>query len=105
MIRHFILWRYTDAAEAYGKEALIAELNRRFQALVGQIQGMLSIHIRPCDAKGDPGYHDLMLYAEFTDKEALARYMDDERHKTIRDWDQQYVCDRAGFDYECAPKA
>ena len=50
-------------------------------------------------------YHDLMLYAEFTDKEALARYMDDGRHKAIRDWDQQYVCDRAGFDYECNPKS
>ena len=54
MIHHFILWRYTDAAESYGKEVLIAELNRRFQALIGQIQGMLSVHIRPCDVKGEP---------------------------------------------------
>ena len=41
-----------------------------------------------------------MLYAEFTGKEALMRYMADEEHRKIRDWDQQYVCDRAGFDYE-----
>lgn len=100
MIRHFILWRYTDAADSYGKENLISELNRRFKALIGKIEGMRSIEIRPCDAKGDPGYHDLMLYAEFDDKAALFRYMDDEEHKAIRDWDQQYVCDRAGFDYE-----
>lgn len=100
MIRHYILWRYTQAAETYGKEALIAELNKRFQGLVGQINGMLSIVIRPSDAKGDPGYHDLMLYAEFADKDALMRYMLDEKHAEIRQWDKQYVCDRAGFDYE-----
>lgn len=100
MIKHHILWRYTEAAAAYGKEALVAELNRRFQALVGQIPGMLSILIRPCDAKGDPGYHDLMLYAEFTDQDALMHYMADKTHAEIRAWDQQYVCDRAGFDYE-----
>lgn len=100
MIRHFILWRYTEAAGDYGREKLIQELNRRFGALVGQIDGMMSIVVRPCDAKGDPGYHDLMLYAEFADKEALMRYMDNEAHKAIRDWDRQYVCDRAGFDYE-----
>lgn len=100
MIRHYILWRYTEAAETYGKQELVAELNRRFQGLVGQIPGMESILIRPCDAKGDPGYHDLMLYAEFTDQEALMRYMADEEHGKIRQWDQQYVCDRAGFDYE-----
>lgn len=100
MIRHHILWRYTDAAEEYGKGRLIEELNRRFKALVGRIDGMLSIEIRPCDAKGDPGYHDVMLYAEFTDQEALARYMADADHAEIREWDQQYVCDRAGFDYE-----
>lgn len=100
MIRHHILWRYTPAAQTYGKEALIAELNRRFKSLIGTIPGMLAIEIRPCDAKGDPGYHDLMLYAEFTDEEALMRYMADETHGEIRQWDQQYVCDRAGFDYE-----
>ncbi|MGM9521981.1 MAG: Dabb family protein [Oscillospiraceae bacterium] len=100
MIRHYILWRYTDDADTYGRKELVEELNRRFKALVGQIDGMLSINIRQCDAKGDPGYHDLMLYAEFTDKDALMRYMADETHAKIRQWDQQYVCDRAGFDYE-----
>lgn len=100
MIRHTILWRYTKDGDAYGHEALVAELNRRFQALVGQIPGMRSILIRPCDAKGDPGYHDLMLYAEFDDEAALMRYMADETHAAIRAWDQAYVCDRAGFDYE-----
>ena len=28
------------------------------------------------------------------------RYMADETHAAIRAWDQAYVCDRAGFDYE-----
>lgn len=100
MIHHTILWRYTEAAEAFGKKELVTELNRRFQALVGQIDGMISIVVRPCDAKGDPGYHDLMLFAEFINKEALMRYMMDEKHSRIREWDRQYVCDRAGFDYE-----
>ncbi len=100
MIKHFILWRYTEAGLKMGKNELVDELNKRFKALVGQIEGMLFIEIRPCDMKGDPGYHDLMLYAEFTDKAALMRYMADEEHKKIRDWDQQFVFDRAGFDYE-----
>lgn len=100
MIKHYILWRLTDAGEKMGTEKLVQQLNERFKALVGQIEGMISIHIRSCDAKGDPGYHDLMLYAEFTDKEALYRYMADEQHAKIREWDQAFVCDRAGFDYE-----
>lgn len=99
MIKHYILWRYTEAGREYGKEALVKELNRRFGKLPEQIEGMLSITIRACDAKGDPGYHDLMLYAEFEDEEALMRYMADEEHGKIREWDQQYVCDRAGFDH------
>ena len=41
MICHHILWRYTEAAEAYGKQALVVELNRRFQSLIGQIPGLL----------------------------------------------------------------
>lgn len=99
MIRHIILWRITDAGQAMGRDELIRQLNERFQALIGQIEGMLSIEIRGCDAKGDPGYHDLMLFARFENEEALHRYMADERHVRIRQWDQAYVCDRAGFDY------
>lgn len=100
MIKHHILWRYTEAGLKMNKNELIDELNKRFKALVGQIEGLLLIEISPCDAKGDPGYHDLMLYAEFTDEEALMRYMADGEHGKIRDWDMQFVCDRAGFDYK-----
>lgn len=100
MIKHYILWRITEAGREMGTENLVRQLNERFQALVGQIEGMRSILIRPCDAKGDPGYHDLMLYAEFDDAPALHRYMADARHARIREWDQEFVFDRAGFDYE-----
>lgn len=100
MIKHHILWRLTDAGKKMGVEELVRQLNARFKALVGQIEGMQFIEIRACDAKGDPGYHDLMLYAEFSDKEALYRYMADAQHAKIREWDQEFVWDRAGFDYE-----
>ena len=100
MVRHYVLWRYTQAAEQYGKEALIDEMNKRFKALVDEIDGMIYIFVRECTVKGDPGYHDVMLYAEFKNKEALMEYMENETHKEIRAWDRQYVCDRAGFDYE-----
>ncbi|MBR1822461.1 MAG: Dabb family protein [Clostridia bacterium] len=100
MIRHHILWRYTEKAEEYGKEALIAELNRRFKGLIGKVEGLTSIEITASNVKADPGFHDVLLYAEFTDRAALAGYMLDEGHAEIRDWDQQYVCDRAGFDIE-----
>ena len=100
MIKHHILWRYTPDGLAYGKEALTAELNRRFKGLVGQLEGLRFIEIRSTEIKADPGFHDLLLYAEFDDKAALDRYMLDAGHAEIRDWDQQYVCDRAGFDYE-----
>lgn len=100
MIKHHILWRYTEAGKEMGPEKLVDELNKRFKPLTERLEGMRYIHIRACDAKGDPGYHDLMLYAEFDDVEALMRYMADEEHGQIRDWDAQYVCDRAGFDFE-----
>lgn len=99
MVKHFILWRYTDAGREMGEEKLVNELNMRFKLLIGPLEGLRHIHIRACDAKGDPGYHDLMLYAEFDDVESLTRYMADEEHGKIRDWDSQYVCDRAGFDF------
>lgn len=100
MIKHIILWRTTEAGKKMGTDSLVRQLNERFQALVGQIDGMRSILIRPCDAKGNPGYHDLMLYAEFDDEPALHRYMADERHAMIRQWDQEFVFDRAGFDFK-----
>ncbi len=100
MIKHIILWRYTEEAEDYGRDKLIEELNRRFYSLVGHIDGLQSISVRACDAKGDPGYHDLMLYAEFSDVNSLFNYMMHPKHAEIREWDKKYVSDRAGFDYE-----
>lgn len=100
MIKHIILWRYTEAAEDFGRDRLIKELNKRFKSLIGQINGLRVINVRACDAKGDSGYHDLMLYAEFDDVQSLEGYMAHPKHAEIREWDKKYVCDRAGFDFE-----
>ena len=100
MIKHHILWKYTEAGKEMGTKKLVDELNKRFKSLVGRLEGLQYIHIRACDVKGDPGYHDLMLYAEFDNVDALMRYMADKEHGQIREWDTPYVCERAGFDFE-----
>jgi len=100
MIKHHVLWRYTPEGIAYGKEKVITELNEGFKKLVGVVNGLQMIEIRECSVKADPGFHDVLLYAEFLDEKSLMCYMLHPAHTELREWDKAYVCDRAGFDYE-----
>lgn len=72
MVKHIILWQLKDELTAEQKAALKAEIKAKLEALAGQIDGLLSIHV--CTEPLPSSNADLMLDTSFTDYDALKGY-------------------------------
>jgi hypothetical protein len=82
MIKHIVMWnvRGGDAAE---RRHNIALLKQSFESLRGRIPGLLHLEIGVDDSRIDYAC-DVVLYSEFTSREALAAYADHPEHLRVR---------------------
>lgn len=79
MVRHIVMWKLApDNAKANG-----AEIRRRLEALVGQIDGLRALEVRPALS----GEYDLCLVSLHDSIEALNSYREHPLHKEV----QQFV--------------
>lgn len=72
MFKHLVLWQFSPEVSPARRETLIRELDGRFRAMVGQVEGLQKAEIGQ-NLLPDSGYH-MILYTEFTNREAMEAY-------------------------------
>ena len=83
MVRHIILWKLKEELTAEEKEQSKLEIKEGLEALTGQIDGLINIHVYTEALPS--GNTDLMLVSEHEDEEALKAYANHPLHVTVKD--------------------
>ncbi|MDY6948794.1 MAG: Dabb family protein [Pseudomonadota bacterium] len=91
MIKHIVLWRLKNKADA-------ARAKQQLESMRGQIPGLLSLEVGLNFAEGSPV--DLGLYSEFQDRTALEQYADHPVHVPVKQFVGALVAERWVLDYE-----
>lgn len=99
MVKHIVFWKLKDEANGLSKSENAAEIKRRLEALNGQIEGLLKLEVG-MDFLGSAESADLVLYSEFTNKEALDFYANHPLHKAVMPFIAEARSERRVVDYE-----
>ena len=97
MIKHIVLWQYTDEVRRTKAEEVTAALRSRFEDLPGKIDGLTRVELGRTYKDGP---YDIVLYCEFTTREAEAAYQVHPLHVSIKELSAPWVTGRAAIDYE-----
>ena len=97
MIKHIVMWNLKETAEGATKAENAAKIKQGLEALVGQIEGLLSAQVGT--GINEKGF-DLCLYSEFASKEALAFYQSHPLHDNVRQFVHKVVTERVVCDFE-----
>ena len=96
MLRHVVLFTWTDSADAGTRAATLAALRR----LPEEVGGMTAFAVGP-DAGLAEGNADTALVADFPDVEAYRGYATDPRHlAVIAEHVRPYLAARSAVQYE-----
>lgn len=99
MIKHIVMWRLKDAAHGNDKAANARVIKERLESLRGRIPGLLAIEVG-IDFLGSPESADIVLYSEFTSREALDAYQTHPLHQAIGPFIGEAREERRVVDYE-----
>jgi Stress responsive A/B Barrel Domain. len=97
VIRHLVFWKFSTQEPAE-RAALVAEMDRRFGALVGVIDGTERLEVR-ADLGETAGNWDVVLDADYRDAAALAAYQTHPAHVEVASWVRSLVVERACVDF------
>lgn len=82
MIRHIVMWNVRgDDADARARH--VALLKREFESMRGRVPGLLHLEIGVDESRIDYAC-DVVLYSEFTSREALAAYATHPEHLRVK---------------------
>jgi hypothetical protein len=97
MIRHIILWKFSDQVKRDGNGDEVIELLRQSAAgMIGKIDGLLSAEIGRNVAGGE---YDFVYCAELRDRQALDAYQNHPLHVAHKKLSKPYVSSRLVVDY------
>ena len=97
MIRHIVMWKLTDEAKNSNLQVFVADLQSKFKALIGLVDGLMEIELGLTYEASD---YPLVLCCKFTSKEALEGYQVHPAHLAIKDCIKKNTSARIAADYE-----
>ncbi|MDQ6969924.1 MAG: Dabb family protein [Mariprofundus sp.] len=92
MIKHIVMWKLRDKADA-------AEIKIRLEALAGKIPGLLHIEVG-IDFLASEQSADVVLYTELESREALQAYQSHPEHQAVVPIVKAAAIARTVVDYE-----
>ena len=98
MIRHLVMWKYAENIGEKEIEALLPRLKKAADDMNGNIDGLIFAELLKNVNPNER--HDLALYCEFSDFEAVKRYQTDPVHLKFKEVLAGNVCDRVCIDCE-----
>lgn len=99
MVKHLVFWKLKEEAAGNDKATNAKLVKEKLEALNGKIEGLIKLEVG-IDFTGNPADHDIVLYSEFTTREALDGYQVNPLHKAIQVFIKEVVNARACVDYE-----
>ena len=99
MFVHIVFWRIRDGVDGRTKAESATEMQRRFEALRPQIQGLTRMDVG-VDVLHTDASADVALYSEFTSKAAFEGYMTHPAHQDIVAFIRTVATERHVIDYE-----
>lgn len=97
MFKHLVLWKFSPDVPQEEWGALVEKLNRQFGDMVGQVPGLLKaetgLNLAP------DGEHHMVLYTEFTSREAMEAYQNHPLHLAVKEGMKDAVAGREVLDY------
>lgn len=97
MFKHLVLWKFSPQIPQTEWGKLVEELNRQFGAMVGQIDGLIKaetgLNLAP------ENEHHMILYTEFTCREAMEAYQTHPLHLAVKERMKEAVAGREVVDY------
>lgn len=97
MIRHIVMWKLTDEAKSSNLQGFVADLQSKFKALLGLVDGLAEIELGFTYTSSD---YPLVLCCKFDSKEALEGYQVHPAHLAIKDCIKKNTSARIAADYE-----
>jgi quinol monooxygenase YgiN len=95
MIKHVVVWKIKDQKQ---KSAHANAVKRALEALRGHIPGMIAIEVG-IDIGYDTQADDVVLYAEFEDRDALDGYQNHPLHLDAKAIVKVLTTDRRAVDW------
>jgi len=92
MIKHIVMWKLRDKADA-------PEIKRQLEALAGKIPGLIKIEVG-IDFLESEQSADVVLYSELESHEALKRYQTHPEHQAVVPLVKAAAIARTVVDYE-----
>lgn len=97
MIRHIILWKFSDQVKKDGNEEQVIQLlSQSVSNMVGKIDGLLSAEVGRNVAGGA---YDFVYCAELRDQQALDAYKNNPLHVAHKELAKPYVSSPLVVDY------
>ena len=99
MIKHIVMWKLKDFAEGSDRAANAIKMKQKLDGCAKLSAGILKFEV----ALAQPGLeatYDVILYAEFENKEALAEYAAHPTHKAIIPFISAVRDERQCMDYQ-----
>jgi len=92
MVKHIVMWKLRDKADA-------VDIKARLEALAGKIPGLLNIEVG-IDFLESEQSADVVLYAELDSREALEAYQSHPEHQAVVPLVKAAAIARTVVDYE-----
>lgn len=99
MIKHIVFWKLKESALGNDKAANALLMKEKLEALNGRIDGMLKLEIG-LDFSATDSSADVVLYSEFSSREALDEYQDHPEHVAVKGFITAVRSERRLADYE-----
>jgi hypothetical protein len=99
MIKHIVFWRLNESAHGNDKQTNSRLLKDKLLAMKGKVDGLLKIEVG-FDFSNEKDSCDVVLYSEFSSKEALHEYQIHPDHQDIKKWINDVRYERRVVDYE-----
>jgi len=99
MIKHIVFWRLNERAYGNDKHANAKILKEKLLAMKDKVDGLLKVEVG-FDFSNEKDSCDVILYSEFSSKEALHHYQIHPDHEAIKKWLSEVRYERRVIDYE-----
>jgi hypothetical protein len=99
MVKHIVFWKLNDSVTGQAREDALRRIKEGFEAMHGQIPGLLRIEVGVDFSKGDDSA-DVVLYSEFESRVALEGYIAHPLHLAMVPVVREVRIERRVGDYE-----
>ncbi len=99
MIKHIVMWKLKDSAEAKSKEENARLIKMKIEELKGKIDEIVDIEVG-INIVDDPAAYDLVLYSVFKNRDDLDSYAKNPIHLEVVDMVKKLVVLRVVVDYK-----